>query len=459
MKALPLYLLLIIIGLNGCSQQSPKKLAIFDAATNNNLHSKTEKPDTRSSAIQVNIVARKQPQKIYRKLKPKKLSNQSIWGRMLSLYALDKIDNPRVQEQINFYLKHPAYLTKIQHRAAPYLHFILQEIEEKNLPGEFALLPVVESAFLPEATSRSQAAGIWQFIPSTGRYFGLKQNWWYDGRRDVYASTKAATRYLKELSEEFNGDWFLALASYNAGKGNIRKAIRKNVRVHRKTDYWSLRLSRETMNYVPRLLAIAHIFANAEKYNLELQPIPDKPHFAKVNIGSQIDLATAAKLANMTREEFNKLNPGFKRWLSDPDGPHYVLVPTKQKYKFYFKLSKLPASERVNIYHHKIKPGESLGIIARKYNTRIQAIKRLNKLSSYSIRAGKSLMIPVRADSINQATSPAKPNEHIYTVKQGDNFWRIARRFSVKSVDIARWNKLSLNSLLKPGQKLIIKPA
>ncbi len=465
MQRLSFIFFLAIIGLNGCAQQSAKKVAIFDVTTPSKrphtiLGNKKPSP-AQTHKEKIRVVVRKQqtPLPSTPDLIPKK-SPDNLWERMLSLYTLDPIENKRVQKQIAFYLKHPSYLTKIQKRAAPYLHFILDEIQAKGIPGEMALLPVVESAFLPEAYSRSHAAGIWQFIPSTGRFFGLKQNWWYDGRRDIYASTKAATRYLKELSEEFNGDWHLALASYNAGKGNIRKARRKNARVNKPTDYWSLKLRKETMDYVPRLLAVAHIFANAKKYQLELLDLPNKPYFAKVNIGSQIDLETAANMANMSQQEFKMLNPGFNRWLSDPDGPHYLLIPADQKHKFNFKLAKLPESKRLNIAHYRIKKGDSLSMIAKRHSTSIHAIKRMNRLSSNKIRTGKSLLIPIRADSKQFTKAQRKPpSERIYTVKRGDNFWRIARRFSVRSKDIARWNKLSLSSLLKPGQKLIIKKA
>ncbi|MDP1970660.1 MAG: transglycosylase SLT domain-containing protein, partial [Methylobacter sp.] len=187
----------------------------------------------------------------------------TVWERLISLYSLPEIENERIQREINWYLRHPAYLARVQQRAEPYLHLILNEIEAKNIPGELALLPIVESAFLPEAYSKSDASGLWQFIPATGRLYGLQQNAWYDGRRDVYASTKAATSFLKHLGETFDGDWYLALASYNYGKGNVRKAIEKNENLSLATDYWSLDLPKETADYVPRLLAIAKIFANA----------------------------------------------------------------------------------------------------------------------------------------------------------------------------------------------------
>ena len=185
------------------------------------------------------------------------------------------------------------------------------KLKLKNIPGELALLPIVESAFKPHAISKSKAMGLWQFMPATGRFFGLKQNWWYDGRKDIYASTQAATTYLKQLGTLYDNDWSLALAAYNAGKGTIGKAIRRNKKKNLATDYWSLSLYNETMEYVPKLLAIAEIFANAEKYNIPLYPIPNKPYFAIVNTEIQLDLNMAAEMANMGAEDFFILKPWF----------------------------------------------------------------------------------------------------------------------------------------------------
>ncbi|NOQ77286.1 MAG: transglycosylase SLT domain-containing protein [Methylococcaceae bacterium] len=384
--------------------------------------------------------------------KPETITYTTAWDRLFSLYALPKIDNDRIEHEVQRYLKHPKYLEKIQRRAAPYLHFIIDEIESKQMPGELALLPVVESAFLPHAYSRSKASGLWQFIPSTGRLFGLKQNWWYDGRRDVYTSTQAATSYLKQLSQTFDGDWFLALASYNAGKGNIRKAIRKNKKKNLATDYWSLPLRRETKNYIPRLLAIAKIFANAEKYNIPLLDIPNKPHFTVVNTESQMDLNLAAEMANTSLDEFFILNPAFKRGSTDPDGPFHLLVHTDKAENFKTELAKTLKKDRIKWRQHQIKSGENLGIIAKKYKTTVNALLKGNHLENTNIRAGKYLLIP------SLLASPSKnTGKQLYTVKKGDTFWDIARQFDVRSQDIAQWNNISLNKTLQPGQKLIIK--
>jgi membrane-bound lytic murein transglycosylase D len=404
----------------------------------------------------------------------------TVWERLISLYSLPDIQNERVDRELNWYLRHPGYLARVQQRAEPYLHLILDEVEAKNIPGELALLPIVESAFLPEAYSKSDASGLWQFIPATGRLYGLQQNTWYDGRRDVYASTKAATSFLKHLGETFDGDWHLALASYNYGKGNVRKAIEKNENLNLPTDYWSLDLPKETADYVPRLLAIAKIFANADKYNIDLQPIPNKPYCELVDAKSQLDLNKAAELANVPLNEFLKLNPGFNHSSTAPQGPHHLLIPVAKAQLFKQNLAQLPYDERVDQkrYHaetmaqmrhdeirtpppsqHKVRAGESLVSIADKNNTTPQSIRQANHLASNSIHSGMVLKMPTSHSSNSTlSTAKTKPGSaQVYVVKQGDTIWNIGQKFSVSGKDIADWNKLSAKSALVSGQKLTIK--
>jgi membrane-bound lytic murein transglycosylase D len=403
----------------------------------------------------------------------------TVWERLISLYSLPDIQNERIDRELNWYLRHPAYLARVQQRAEPYLHLILDEVEAKNIPGELALLPIVESAFLPEAYSKSDASGLWQFIPATGRLYGLQQNTWYDGRRDVYASTKAATSFLKHLGETFDGDWHLALASYNYGKGNVRKAIEKNENLNLATDYWSLDLPKETADYVPRLLAIAKIFANADKYNIDLQPIPNRPYCELVDVKSQLDLNKAAELANVPLNEFLKLNPGFNLSSTAPQGPHHLLIPVAKAQSFKQNLAQLPYHERVDLKRyqaetiaqirhdeiqtipsqHKVKAGENLVSIADKNNTTAQSIRQANHLTSNSIHSGMILKMPVPQNSSGTlSTAKTKPGSaQVYVVKHGDTLWNIGQKFSVSGKDIADWNKLSSKTALVSGQKLSIK--
>jgi membrane-bound lytic murein transglycosylase D len=382
-------------------------------------------------------------------------SHKTIWDRLLSLYALPPIENHRIDKEVQRYLDHPDYLVNIQRRAEPYLYFILDEIESKKIPGELALLPVVESAFKTNAISKSRASGLWQFMPATGRFFGLKQNWWYDGRNDIYTSTRAATTYLSQLSKLFDDDWLLALAAYNTGKGNLKKAINKNRAKGLGTDYWSLSLHKETMNYVPRLLAIARIFANTEKYNIPLLPFPNKPYFAVVNIESQMDLTLATEMAQIPLTDFFILNPAFKRASTDPDGPFHLLIHVDKADSFKEKLAQTQKKDRIKWIRHKIKSGENLGIIARKYQSSVEALRHGNKLANNNIRAGHFLLIPSSRNNRNPAAT--KSNKRLYIVKKGDTLWEIARQFNVTTLDIANWNNLSVSNVLRPGQKLVIK--
>jgi len=406
----------------------------------------------------------------------------TVWERLLSLYSLPDIKNPRVDRELYWYLEHPASLAILQQRAEPYLNHILDEIEAKNMPGELALLPVVESAFVPDAYSKADASGLWQFVPATGREYGLQQNDWYDGRRDVYASTKAATTYLKELSETFDGDWLLALASYNCGKGRVRKSIERNEYRNLPTDYWSLDLPEETQDYVPRLLAIAKLFAHADEYNVHLQHIPNRPYFEVVDIKSPIDLHKAAKLANTPLYAFLKLNPGFNRSSTAPQGPHRLLVPVAQAQTFKKNLAMLPYSERVSIKafdeervamirtevarptltQYKAKSEENLASFSKRNNITIKSLRQASYLTSNSVRSSKRLQLPSETKSNNipllASVSKTKPaSAQVYAVKKGDTFFNISQRFSVTPKDIANWNNITLKTALIPGRKLTIK--
>jgi len=396
--------------------------------------------------------------------------NVTVWDRMLSLYALPEIDNARIDREINGYLRNPEYLSRVQQRAEPYLHFILNEIEAKNIPGEMALLPIVESAFKPNAESPAQASGLWQFIPPTGRLYGLEQNKWYDGRRDIIESTQAATRFLKELSAEFNNDWLLALASYNTGKGNIRNAVERNAANGLPTDFWSLNLNSETSAYVPRLLAIAKIFANPEKYNINLHQIADQPYFEMIDVKSQLDLTKAAEMAQTPIDDLMKLNPGFNRRSTAPNGPHRLLIPVDKAGAFKEKLAELPRHERIKWEHHAIGKKETLRSIAQAHNTTVDEIIAINHLDDDNIEPGKVLLIPMSyqtakgdnepsAVTANKPQNPPQPQltKQVYTVKKGDTLWSLSQRFSVDKDDIVSWNKLSAKAALKPGQKLTLK--
>jgi len=391
-----------------------------------------------------------------------------LWQRIRDGFAFEDVDHPRVQRQLNWYVKHPEYMARVVERARPYMHLIVEAVEEKGIPTELALLPIVESAFQPFAYSHGRASGIWQFISSTGKRYGLKQNWWYDGRRDVYASTQAAIHLLDDLNKNFKGNWLYALSAYNAGGGNVRKAIRRNKRLGKPIEYFSLKLPAETKAYVPKLLALKKIINNPEKYGLTLDVITNKAYLEKVDTGSQIDLARVAELADMELDDIYKLNPGFNRWATAPKGPHYVLLPIEKAGDFKEKLAQLPRDQRIRWVRHKIRKGETLSTIARKYNTSTSSIKKVNRLRGHMLREGRGLTIPVASKKIgsyklsaNQRKSklqniPRKGLKVTHIVQSGDTFWALAQRHKVGVRQLAKWNSMAPRDALRPGQKLII---
>lgn len=388
-----------------------------------------------------------------------------IWRRIRDKLSLQRhVDNKVVKEKIAWYARNQEYLNRVAERATPYIYYIVEEIEKRDMPLELALLPIVESAYHPFAYSRSHASGLWQFIPGTGKIFGLKQNWWYDGRRDIVAATRAALDYLQKLHNQF-GDWELAVAAYNTGERNIERAIAKNSSANKKTDFFSLTVHKETRGYVPSLLAVAEIVAEPEKYGIELMPIPNKRYFTQVDIGGQLDLSTVASLTGMNMDEIYTLNPGFSRWATDPDGPHYLLLPLDKETMFVEGLATIPKEHRVTWNQHVIKQGETLSHIADAYKTSVAMLKETNNLKSNLIRAGQTLMIP-GSKTQDKFTSPALANQQrvigqqpggvkqVYTVRAGDNPWAISKRFGVNLKELLAWNGLNANTILRPGQKL-----
>ncbi len=396
------------------------------------------------------------------------IKEKDLWDRLRTGFKLKIPENEVMSQHISWLKQHPKYISRLQERAKPYIHFILSEAERRNLPTELVLLPAVESSYRPFAYSHGRAAGLWQFVPSTGRHFKLKQNWWYDGRRDVVASTHAAFDYLESLARRFDGNWELALAAYNCGAGNINKAIRENRRKGKPTDFWSLKLPKETSGYVPRLLALSQVVHNPDKYGISLRPISDQPYFVSIDIGSQLDLALAADMAGISTDDLYRLNPGLNRWATAPDGPHRLNLPITKAEEFKQKLAELDPSQRIRWKRHKISSGETISTIAQKYGTTSALIRQTNELKGNNIRAGKYLVIPTATKSLEHYTLTAdKRKQHIqnrkhdgkkliHIVEAGDNFWDLSREYQVSYRALAKWNGMAPRDTLKLGQKLVV---
>jgi membrane-bound lytic murein transglycosylase D len=392
-----------------------------------------------------------------------------LWQRIRSQLSFEIVEDKRVDEQRDWYLRHPAYMERVAQRAKPFLYLIVEQIEQQNMPLELVLLPIVESAFDPFAYSHGRAAGMWQFIPSTGKRFGMKQTWWYDGRRDVIASTKGAMAYLTYLNKMFDGNWLHALAAYNSGEGRVLGAIKKNKKMNKSTDFWSLDLPRETRAYVPKLLALADILSNAEKYNFQWPEIENQAFTELVTVGSQIDLALAAQMAGLTVKELHALNPGYNRWATDPDGPFELLIPLDKADQFKDALAQTESKERLNWVRHKVKSGDSLLKLADKYHTTVDIISQVNELQGNMIRQGDYLVIPVALKSLDSyslsqdqrlAATQAKPHtgsfKLTHKVKSGDTMWDLSREYKVNLRSLAKWNGMAPTDPLMPGKELVI---
>ncbi|MEM7026640.1 MAG: LysM peptidoglycan-binding domain-containing protein [Pseudomonadota bacterium] len=459
-RALVLLLAILIAGCNfqPVKQQTAEKLSTPPDVKYETLAKAKEIDETPTKQQQISVEQ-------IAKLTPK----QDVWLVIRDDLELDThVDHVWVKSKLNWFAKNQEYMDRVSDRAHPYLYHIVSRLKERNMPLDLALLPIVESAYQPFAYSHAHASGIWQFISATGKRYGLKQNWWYDGRRDIVAATEAALDYLEMLHGRFNGNWLHALAAYNSGEGNVERAIRRNKRAKKPTDFWHLRLPRETRGYVPSLLAVAELLKNSSKYNILFKRIPNTPYFDQIDVGSQIDLATVAELSGLSMEEVYTLNPGFNRWATDPDGPHRILVPIERSSAFKQKLATIPSANRVQWTRHTIKEGESLGVIARKYKTSISAIKSANKLRSNLIRAGHSLLIPKSKldDKAYTLSADARKfrglkktgdgTRYVYTVRRGDNLWDIGRHYGVSVKQMTQWNGISRKSILRPGQKLVV---
>ncbi len=342
-----------------------------------------------------------------------------LWARLRSGLALPGRDHPKVPGEIQQYAGGQGYLDRVTVRARPFLYYVLQEVEKRGLPSEIALLPVVESSYIPQAESPKGAAGIWQFIPATGRHYGLKQTFWYDGRRDIMASTQAALNYLERLNADFGGDWLLTLAAYNAGEGRVQRAINHNREAGMATDFWSLDLPRETETYVPRLLAIAAIVAEPELFGVKLDSIPNRRYLAAVKLPAQINLNKAAKLAGMTRAELSHLNSGYMRDATDPQGPHQLLLPVGKVATFKSNLA------------------------AQQARAAARPETSATPTPALPPQAAQTSQPP----SVAQLSNP-KGQRVYYTVRPSDSLTDIAARYRVSVNELRAWNA-ALLALLK----------
>jgi len=392
------------------------------------------------------------------------VERNDFWSQLRHGFRLPGSQQAIVTALAAGYGRNPGQVERIFRRGEPYLAYILSEVQKRNFPTEIVLLPFIESGYDPFAYSYGRAAGMWQFIPATGEMYGLQQDWWYDGRRDVVESTQAALNYLDYLQNKFDGDWLLAIAAYNSGSGTVSNAISKNREAGKPVDFWHLDLPKETTGYVPKLLAISSIVRHPGNYDISLAPIETQPAFTVVEIPGQLDISVAAELAGMDAEAFYLLNPGYNHWTTHPDGPHQLVVPVEHSTAFRQNMATLPESQRTRLVRHKVRSGETLSQIALHYNTTTRALMSSNQLASTLIRSGQYLLVPegsqdgARYAALNrkiQAANGAR-SKQTYKVRRGDSLWAIAHRHNVTVTQVSDWNKLDANAPIRPGQQLVI---
>ena len=387
-----------------------------------------------------------------------------LWARVRAGMKLAHDEHPRIDAKVEAYRRDPQYLAKLSERARPYLHVVIAEIERRGLPAELALLPHVESRYNPAATSPKAAAGMWQFIPSTGRIMGLRQDQWHDERRDILSSTRAAMDYLQQLNRRFDGDWELAMAAYNCGPGRVESAQASNRRRGQPTDFWSLDLPRETQNYVPQILAAARLVAEPARYGLRLPAIPSAPQLELVRTRGPVDLARVAQASGVSIFELQRLNPGLKQGQTAPDGPGRLLVPAGYGKEIATKLASaqvlpaVPASgppplprDTITVrgtspptprlggegLAHVVRAGESIATIARAQGMEPQTLADFNGLPVREpLLPGQTLRIPGATGALMT-----------HRVQRGDSLGSIARRYGVTVADLKRWNPVAANTV------------
>ena len=379
-----------------------------------------------------------------------------IWQRLRDNFQWQvDAQEPRVQEWIDYYSRRPGNVTAIAEQARPWLYWVLSELERRDMPAELALLPFIESAYDPAARHPGGATGMWQLMPGTGDALGLRRDWWYDGRLDVIASTKAALDYLQQQADRwYDGDLELALAAYNAGPGTVNKARREAVARGKPGDYWNLDLPNQTMDYVPKLLALSRLIAKPSRYGIALPSIPNQAVFARVSVDGQLDLAQVADLANVSVTRLKALNPGLLRGSTLPEDSPDLLIPRAAKALVTEALlEQRQITARWTRYH--VRRGDTLSILASRYSVPVRTLRSQNNLRSDMIRVGQVLRIPVAG---NQGTlaSTGSSEQQIVQVRAGDSLSRIAARHDVSTADLIRWNQLDTDQYLQPGQRLTL---
>jgi membrane-bound lytic murein transglycosylase D len=393
-------------------------------------------------------------------------STESLWERIRGAFGMQELPSPLVKDWENWYASRPDYVARMIARGERYLFYVVEEVEKRGMPTEVALLPMIESAYNPTAYSTAQASGMWQFIPSTGKNYGLKQNWWQDERRDVLAGTRAALDYLEKLYEMF-GSWELALASYNWGEGAVARAIQKNEARGLPTDYMSLDMPAETRNYIPKLMAVKNLIARPENYGLALAEIQNRPYFTVVTTDRNIDVKLAAKLADVPVEEFKALNPSHNRPVIRADVNQPILLPADRAERFQSNLE-AHGTSLVSWQPYTIAKEDRLDRIAQRFGIDLVRLKEVNSISP-RLRSlvGLTILVPANGEQSDADVSAAgfavptataatiAPSSTKHVVKPGETLAAIAHRYGLSVAQLATRNGIR-NGKVLAGQSLTI---
>jgi membrane-bound lytic murein transglycosylase D len=508
--------ILFSILLFGCTPQSTSNTGGFENVTASSSHHKHRRSHSRDALAPDNPAS----EDYFRNQPVSTGSEENLWIEMKSNFQLEHYPNsPAVKAQIDWFMNNQGYLNRTARRAAPFMYYIYQETKARHLPAELVLLPIIESAYNPFVSSYAGAAGLWQMEPGTGRMFGLRQDFWYDGRKDVSTSTKAALDYLSYLQNFFGGNWLLAIAAYDTGEGNVASSIRRNTRAGLPTDFWSLHLASETQAYIPKLLALSVIISNPKEYGITLPTISNAPYLGEVEVGSQMSLNKAANLAGVSLEEIQTLNAGYKKSTLDPHHPYKLLLPIDRISTF--KRNLLSHTENNNTddtgnlwSRYKVQPGDTWKKIATRFGTTISLLQSVNHSDAFTPPLGQVLLIPetnsnqsafatavtqeaqethIPASTSQTETEPSQshhdafgdysrlpeittttpPQEnssdseitkskglHLrkqkHIVKHGETLSSIANMYKISSKELAHWNNIPFHHALKSGETLVI---
>lgn len=393
------------------------------------------------------------------------LTEKNIWKVVSEELKMEIPENDRIRVQQDYYLNHKSYIHDVTLRAEPYMYWIISQIKERDMPMELVLLPIVESAFNPNATSSARAAGLWQIVPTTGLYYGLKQDKWYDGRRDVAESTTAALDMLARLNTMFNGDWLQTIAAYNCGEGRVLRAIEDNEARGLPTDYWSLNLPKETSLYVPKLLALSDMIKNQDRYEISLPDSTITRALTRIEVGQQIELTQAARMSGMPLQKLKTYNAGYKHNITAPDGPHSIMLPINNAKQLKKSLDNGELS-LVNWGKHRVVNGETVEILAKRYGITAQDIRLVNNLT-VQVTSGQIITLPISSEYISQIAKQhtqvvKNSSKHAisktkYTIRKGDSLTSIAKRHKLDINDVLDWNStLTDVHNLQPGDTLTL---